>query len=103
VGNDTPTAFENYTWQGLIDYGIGRGEQYHHAATVESARRIVAGQKTLEGAIERLITSVDASSESADKFAAEAQWLNRSIRAYTIAMFVLAALQFIGFVWTLTK
>jgi len=58
-----------------------RPVQFHSAPTIEMQRR--------------LMVAVIASSASADNFAAQAVNLNQSIRTYTVAMFVLAAVQII--------
>jgi hypothetical protein len=83
---------------GLV--GWHEGNRVRDGASAEVQRRgMMAAREsteTLRESIEvqeRLVTAIDASSDSADKFASQAQALNTSIKNYTIAMFVLAAVQ----------
>ena len=83
---------------GLV--GWHEGNRVWDGASAEVQRRgMMAAREsteTLRESIEvqeRLVTAIDASSDSADKFASQAQALNTSIKNYTIAMFVLAAVQ----------
>src|SRR5436309_3575961 len=62
-----------------------RPSQFHTPAIVEMQRR--------------LVVAVQASSDTADRFAGEAQKLNVSIRSYTVALFVLGIVQIVLMFW----
>jgi hypothetical protein len=78
------TSWEEYSDAALITYA-----ESHRDFTVPPAMEMNR----------RLMIAVRAASDSADKFAAQAQNLNTSIRAYTIAMFALAAIEFLFRFW----